>query len=327
MAMPLLSADLDFDASARLVLAYLREQVPLAFWSVTRVENGRQTYLYLDEDNGYGLPEGGSHPWEDSFCIHMAAGRGPAVAPDAQAVPAYAGAKVNAAVTIGSYAGAVISEPDGALFGAICGIDPQVRADDPRLVGATPLLQLFGQLLSMVLAADRARDRAADSLLLAQLNAETDSLTGLYNRRAWDRLISEEQARFQRFADPTVAVMLDLDMLKTVNDTGGHAAGDAYIRAAGAALCRAVRDRDVPARLGGDEFGVLMRGCSEIDAVSVVTRIYAEFEAAGVAGSVGWAPITVLKGFPAALAEADAAMYAAKRERRARRVATVAEVR
>ncbi len=321
MSLPLLPPAFGFDEAARLVLAYLRDELPMAFWSVTRVENGRHTYLYLDEDNGYGLPQGGAHPWTDSFCIHMAAGRTPSVAPDAQAVPAYAAAKVNEAVEIGAYAGAVINEPDGPLFGAICGIDPKVRTDDPRIAAAAPLLQLLGQLLTLVLAADRARDRSAGALLRAQLDAETDPLTRLHNRRAWERLAAEAQERFDRLADPTVVVMLDLDMLKAINDTKGHASGDAYIAAAGIALRRALRDTDVVARLGGDEFGVLLLGCTEVEAQGVVERIYAEFEADGVAGSVGWAPITVLRGFPAALAEADEAMYAAKRERRARRAA------
>lgn len=53
-----MTADMNFDVAAGLVLAYLREEVPSAFWSATRVENGRQTYLYLDPDNGYGLPVG-----------------------------------------------------------------------------------------------------------------------------------------------------------------------------------------------------------------------------------------------------------------------------
>jgi len=118
-----------FDEAAHAVLEHLREHVPMGFWAVTRVENGRQTYLYLD-DNEYGFASGGSHPWEASFCIHMAAGTAPPVAPDAQSVPAYAGAGINAAAKIGAYAGAVISEPDGQLFGAICGIDPDVKADD-----------------------------------------------------------------------------------------------------------------------------------------------------------------------------------------------------
>ena len=66
----------------------------------------------------------------------MAAGTAPAHAPDAQAVPAYAAAAVNGSVDIGTYAGAPIREPDGTLFGAICGLDPHVRTDDPAF--ATP---------------------------------------------------------------------------------------------------------------------------------------------------------------------------------------------
>lgn len=94
-AIPVLLPTMEFDEAAQLVLTYLRGNVPLAFWSVTRVENGRQTYLYLDETNGYGLHAGGAHAWEDSFCIHMASGSAPAVAPDAQAIPLYAAAGVN----------------------------------------------------------------------------------------------------------------------------------------------------------------------------------------------------------------------------------------
>jgi diguanylate cyclase (GGDEF)-like protein len=319
VGMPMITAAHDFDVAANLVLEYLRENVPLAFWSVTRVENGRQTYLYLDGDNGYGLPQGGAHRWEDSFCIHMAAGTAPAVAPDAQAVPLYAAAGVNAAVTINAYAGAVVCEPDGTVFGAICGLDPKVRTDDPTFLAAAPILQLFGQLLTMVLAANRTRDLNAAALAEARHDAETDSLTGLHNRRGWERLMAEESARFERFGDPTVVVMIDLDRLKSINDEHGHEAGDDYIRAAGAALRRAVRSSDLLARLGGDEFGVLMNGCSEALAEDRVTRLYEHLEQGGVAGSVGWAPISVLRGFPAAVAEADEAMYAAKRARSARR--------
>ena len=69
------------EQAARAVLTYLHLHLPMGFWSVTRVKNGRQSYLYLDE-NDYGLAAGGSHPWGSSFCIHMASGAGPDVAPD-----------------------------------------------------------------------------------------------------------------------------------------------------------------------------------------------------------------------------------------------------
>lgn len=307
-----------FEQAAAVVLAYLRDHVPMAFWAVTRVENGRQSYLYLD-DNHYGLQQGASHDWESSFCIHMAAGRGPNVAPDAQQIPAYASAAVNELVTIGSYGGSVITESDGSLFGAICGIDPDPRSDSDPLAGSGPLLQMLGQLLSMVLSADRNRHRLQHAASRAELAAETDVLTGLLNRRAWERLLAEEEQRFVALGDPTVLAVLDLDHLKTVNDTLGHAAGDDYIRRAAESLRSTVRADDVVARLGGDEFGILMRGCDEMKAQARVDDIYRAQEDAGVSGSVGWAPITVLRGFPAALAEADSAMYEAKRERRATR--------
>ena len=320
-ALPMLTPDLDFDTASLLVLDYLAANVPMALWGVTRVENGRQTFVHLDEANAYGVPAGGGHPWEDSFCIHMVAGRTPTVAPDAQSVFEYASAKVNENVDIGSYGGAPILEPSGSLFGVICGVDPDRKPMGEALSQAAPLLSLLGQLLSMVLAADRARDRAADAVLEATLAAETDALTGLYNRRAWDRVLGEEEERFRRFADPTVAVVLDLDLLKAVNDTQGHAAGDTYIRLAGGALSQSVKGSDVVARLGGDEFGVLLRGCTEVQAGAAIDRIYGALSVAGVAGSIGWAPITVLRGFPAALAEADNAMYAAKAARRSDRLA------
>jgi diguanylate cyclase (GGDEF)-like protein len=316
---PMMTPDLDFEAAAGMVLAYLNANVPLALWSVTRVENGRQTFLFLDDENGYGVTAGHSHPWEDSFCVHMAAGRGPLVAPDAQSVPVYAGARVNESAMIGAYAGAPIYEPQGDIFGAICGIDPENRDFDQALGSAGPLLSLLGQLLSMVVAADRMRDQAAVAVVEATLSAETDVLTGLHNRRAWTRILEEEERRFRRLADPTVAIVLDLDFLKTVNDTQGHQAGDTYIHTAGMAVRGAVKATDVVARLGGDEFGILLRGCTEAEADGAVERIYAGLAEHGVAGSLGWAPITVTKGFPAALAEADAAMYAAKAARRSNR--------
>ncbi|WP_229074442.1 diguanylate cyclase domain-containing protein [Actinoplanes sp. DH11] len=319
---PTLAPAATFEFAAHLVLDYLHEQMPLAFWAVTRVENGRQTYLYLDPDNGYGLRQGDSHPWEASYCIHMAAGTAPAVARDARSVPAYANAGVNDLIDIGTYAGVVITEPDGTLFGAICGLDPQTHTGDPRMVTAEPLLALLGQLLTTVLAADRAQNRSSDALLREQLSAETDALTGLPNRRAWQRAVQQAETRYARLADPTVIAMLDLDGLKAVNDTRGHAAGDAYLVAAAIAVQRALRESDVVARLGGDEFGLLLTHCPEDQAPLVVARVHAELEAAGVEGSIGWAAVTMAGGFAGAVEQADAAMYATKIQRREQRSAS-----
>jgi diguanylate cyclase (GGDEF)-like protein len=308
-----------FDVAARRVLAYLREALPLALWSVSRVENGRQTHLYLAEDNGYQLVPGDGCAWEDSFCIRMVERGAPSVAPDAQAVPVYAEAPANADLAVGAYAGVPVRDADGSLFGTICGIDPAVRTDDPAFLAAEPLLQLLSGLLSMVLAATRTGDAAARAAADARAAAERDALTGLVNRRGWDRLLAEEALRFERLADPTAVMVVDLDGLKRINDEQGHKAGDAYLRTAGTALRAAFRSGDVVARLGGDEFAVLLRGCTRDQGKRRVSRLYGELEAAGVAASIGCASGHPARGLAAAVTEADAAMYAAKRVRAAAR--------
>jgi signal transduction histidine kinase/GGDEF domain-containing protein len=269
-----------FDHAANLVLEYLHEQFPLAFWAVTRVENGRQTYLYLDGDNGYGLRQGGSHPWEDSFCVHMAAGRAPAVAPDAQSVPVYAGAGVNDLIRIGTYAGAVINETDGSVFGAICGLDPEAHTNDRRLLDAQPQLALLGQLLTAVLAADRA----SHALLLERIAAAgTDRLTGLPDARAWERILAQARATYDRLADPTVVVWLDVHPPSIMDRT----TADAHRLVAAGAARRALRDDDVLARIDADRFGILVH-CEEAAAETVAARLRTELAAAGVTGTVDY---------------------------------------
>ena len=178
----------DFGEAARRVLAHLRATLPMTFWSVTRVENGRQSYLYLDEDNGYGLRHGGSHPWQASFCIHMAAGSGPGRSPPTRRrSPLYAQAEVNRSVRIGAYAGAPVRETDGSFFGAICGLDREVRDRTTGPSGAGPVLALLGQLLTLQLALERSHESTRRLVEQVRAEADTDPLTQLPNRRGWQR--------------------------------------------------------------------------------------------------------------------------------------------
>jgi hypothetical protein len=102
--------------------------------------------------------------------------------------------------------------------------------------GPDRAVALLGGLLTTTLAADRAQSPSPNALLREQLSAETDALTGLPNRRAWQRLLDQARARYERLADPTVIAMLDLDRLKIINDSRGHAVGDAYLVTAAAAM-------------------------------------------------------------------------------------------
>jgi diguanylate cyclase (GGDEF)-like protein len=302
-----------FEQAGRHVLRYLAEHAPLAFWAVTRVENGRQTYLAV-HDEAYGLRAGQWHDWADSFCIHMSSGAAPRIAPDAVLVPEYATAGVRQAIDINAYAGAAISDGSGRLFGAICGLDPQAQGEELRLL--EPLLVTLSELLTIALVADRERHVAHLRHLEVQLAAERDALTGLYTRGAWDRLLDEAQATFQQLVDPTALVVVDLDGLKELNDREGHAAGDALLARAGAALSSAVRADDPVARLGGDEFAVLLRQTTADRLPDRVDRLRRALEAADVAASVGAAAARPGEQLTDVLAAADQAMYADKQSRR-----------
>ena len=320
-ALPVLAASMGFNAAAHLVLTYLNEHIPMGFWSITRVENDKQTYLYLD-DNDYGLTRGASHPWEDSYCVAMVAGTAPRIAPDAQSIPAYAAARINESVPIAAYAGAPIAEPDGTLFGAICGIDPGQR---PELAAVGPALNLLAELLTLTLRGDRALQLAETVSRSALTRATTDSLTGIHNRHAWDDTITALDRAFDTYADPTVIVVIDLDNLKEVNDgPGGHAAGDDLLRAASAVMRGNIRDHDFLARLGGDEFGIILGNCPAELAPTLAERINRALDESHVPASVGWAPLDPESDAHRAVEMADQAMYQAKSRRRARRTQPVA---
>jgi diguanylate cyclase (GGDEF)-like protein len=244
----------------------------------------------------------------------MSSGAAPRVAPDAQAVPLYAAAGVNDAIRIGAYAGAAIDDADGQLFGAICGLDPEVQGAE--LAEIEPLLVLLSRMLSLALIADRDRQVVHQALLRERVAADVDALTGVYSRRAWERLLADESVVFEQLADPVAVLVVDLDELKAVNDGEGHAAGDALLRRAADAIRAGVRGDDPVARLGGDEFGVLLPHCTEEAAAERADGVRRALAAAGVQASVGAAAALPGHSLTEAQARADAAMYAEKTSRR-----------
>jgi diguanylate cyclase (GGDEF)-like protein len=306
-----------FDRACELVLRYLRKEIPLETWSVSRIASGFQTHLMVDSAGYYPLGPGVAVPIEDTMCRWMVEGSTPRIAPDVSAIPRYQAAADTSPFEVLTYIGTPIVQADGTLFGSVCGFDPERR--DESLQEYAPLLDLLSSLLSSVLDADLRATDAARELETAVRDSETDALTGLLNRRGWDRFVLREEERFRRFGDDASVIVMDLDNLKTVNDVQGHDAGDVYIRNAAHALAATVRAGDVLARLGGDEFGVIAVGATPDQAASFVARAEAALAAAGVSGSFGHAPYSIVAGFPGAWKAADEAMYVEKRRRRAGR--------
>jgi diguanylate cyclase len=304
-----------FDQACDLVVDYLTSIAPMGLWAVTRVHQEEQTLLAVKGD-AYPVDRGVVLPYPASFCRSMVTGAAPRVAPDVSVVPEYAAAAEATPFPVSAYVGTPIVAPGGELFGTVCGYDPDQQP--ASLAELLPLLDLLSSLLAAVLAADLHATDSARELEQARRDADTDPLTGLLNRRGWDRFLRLEEERFRRFGDPACVVIIDLDQLKVVNDTHGHDAGDRYIRRAAEVLERVFRAGDVLARLGGDEFGVVVVGATREEGLSLVERAERAMEEAGVSGSFGLAPYTVVSGFPGAWQLADSAMYERKRLRRGR---------
>lgn len=143
-----------------------------------------------------------------------------------------------------------------------------------------------------------------------------DSLTGLYNR-AFLEVAIRQAVEGERF--PLSIIVADLDGLKLVNDTLGHAAGDRLLKGAATVLHMAFRSDDVIARTGGDEFVVLLHGMAENEAIKKLERVRKcenEFNRtqSGLPLSISLGVATALRGedIPRMLGEADARMYAEK---------------
>lgn len=302
-----------FEEAAHETLRALHARLGFDLWMVTRAEGDHWIVLQA-EDHGYGVKDGTVFRWVDSFCSRMIRNEGPRVAPRSDDVPAYASAPIGRQVPIGAYVGIPLNRADGSLFGTLCAIHPSPLPD--AVATELPLIELLGRLLCTVLATELQAAEQGRQVERARAEALTDGLTGLYNRRGWDQLLAAEEERCRRLGHPACVVSIDLDGLKRVNDTEGHARGDELIQRAARAIREAVRAHDVVARLGGDEFAVLGVECDTAGAAALRDRVCAALPAAAVAASVGLAQRDPRSGLAAACDLADRAMYAQKAERR-----------
>lgn len=167
--------------------------------------------------------------------------------------------------------------------------------------------------------------RQADRL--ASLS-QTDALTGLPNRRALNRHLREELYRARRYGMPVSLLLIDVDDLKKVNDTHGHAAGDHVIRAVAEAIAHTLRESDFGARWGGDEFGIVAPNttsqAAHASAMRLVERVRSQRDAHGLSPTVSVGIATFDPGgaehadIESLSRAADRALYQAKAEGRNR---------
>ncbi|MGY4627558.1 GGDEF domain-containing protein [Bradyrhizobium sp. USDA 4486] len=164
-------------------------------------------------------------------------------------------------------------------------------------------------------------------LRVAELEAaaDTDFLLEIPNRRGFERELARAIAYMKRYRASGALIVLDVDRLKPINDSFGHAAGDEVLKAIAATLTRQVRASDVVGRLGGDEFALLLWNLSETDAKAkaaaleqAIDELTFSFRGQSVTAGAS-AGVTLLGAHSEAgraLEEADAAMYVRKARRR-----------
>ena len=118
-----------------------------------------------------------------------------------------------------------------------------------------------------------------DEFKKLQINAATDALTGLYNRRLFDEYFDKELNRAKRYGHQLAVVILDLHKLKEVNDRHGHLQGDQVLQLAASTLSKTLRASDFAFRIGGDEFALLLPQTDPEQAITLCRRVRAQYEA------------------------------------------------
>jgi diguanylate cyclase (GGDEF)-like protein len=192
----------------------------------------------------------------------------------------------------------------------------------------TELSQANTELIKEITIRKQTEEALRESKEALRLLAITDSLTGLYNRRHFNKLAEEEIGRALRYSRPLSVMMFDIDFFKRVNDSFGHAAGDRVLMMVAKTTKEMVRATDIPARYGGEEFVVLLPETPVTEAAAVAERLRRRVEDTTV--HTEKCPITVTVSFgvsdyfgktnskprEGALSEfitnADRAMYASK---------------
>ena len=228
---------------------------------------------------------------------------------------------VAAALAYGPRAGLTAAGLATAAFAAILFIDPQFGGYMPEDALRLSIGLLATWLLAFVAVAYAGHQRRAMARAIEQ--ARTDPLTSLFNRAQLFVTLEQEVSRTRRSDRGFCVLMIDVDGLKAINDSGGHLRGDEVLRALGSVIRTSIRTADSAYRYGGDEFVVLLPETDIVGAFVVAEKIRGGAEEVGMA-MTGPEPVTSVSiglvshpedGLSAEelMSAADRAMYQAKR--------------
>ena len=196
-------------------------------------------------------------PIKDTFCRYTMAGTTPMIVSDAREDSRFCDSPhVTADHGVRFYASVPLTTEDGHNIGTICAIDSHPRQFSDRE------MEIFCELANV----------AMSEMELRRL-ATTDSLTGISTRRAFKEDAQKYVALARRHRSQMSAIAFDIDRFKLVNDTYGHAAGDAVLKAVTKAAQGVLRESDLLGRLGGEEFAVILPDADGAAAMAVAEKL------------------------------------------------------
>lgn len=319
----------DLESLTRPLLEMLETVTGLESTYLTQIdlEQSAQHILYARNSAALQIPEGASVDWSDTLC-RRALDEGRLYADDV--ADRWGDSAAARAMGIRTYMSSPVRTSSGSLYGTLCGASAELK---PLVSGSEHLLAFFARLIAEHVEREQLLQQLQQANNELSRQALSDPLTGLPNRRALMQELDRLFSLLKRTGHPLLISFIDLDGFKAINDTHGHDAGDLLLQTMAQQLAGALRSGDLLARVGGDEFvAVGMGPLSGEETVEAAVHCFQRrlFEqsqvqlplASQVLNYPG-ASVGVVAVDPAsisiddALRQADACMYAVKRQRRA----------
>ncbi|GAB7192864.1 hypothetical protein NUM3379_35730 [Kineococcus sp. NUM-3379] len=301
-----------FTEAADAVLEFLQGSLGMDLWAVTEVRDGSQE-VRVARSGAFRIPPGTRLPWVDGLSRRVLDGSAPRVATDARIEMSFGAPGVDRRFRVGAYVGVPMLTEEGRLRGTLCGFAGSRQPE--RIAGELPLVELFARLLSTLLAKEEFAHERSQVAAAAYAAAERDALTGLLNRRGWQRALDAEAQRCVRSGRCSSVAVVDLDGLAALNESRGHEAGDQLLALTARVLDSTVRPCDKVARVGGDEFALIAADAGGDGVRAWAGRLRAALHAAGVEASVGASAGSSEHSLHEAWHAAESAMLADKRAR------------
>lgn len=293
-------------------LRILQLLFPLDGWFVSRQEGG--SWVAITSDGMFSqVPEEGLPPiieahWDDAnevegfFFRPLRAAEYQLLASSTEAPP-----------VDGYLVMANLHDPEGYHLGRLVGFSSKPPASLLSLYASK--LRLCVAAMALTVALHVELGVAEQMVLEMQRDAFIDPLTGVFNRAGWVNRLAHIDALTSRSNDDAAIVVLDLDFLKVVNDTQGHAAGDDLLRLTAQTISSVLRSTDSVGRLGGDEFGVVVQNATPVVAASLLNRLKQALSRVDIKISIGMALKSEAGTLKKTMHLADERMYEEKRKK------------